>query len=95
MNNKILLNDSIEVDGKFSFTAEYDESTKVLDISGGLVVTGPYIDYNVESIANERYELTGVRIYRESFGSEDDEIVYYFRAQAYSINEDTETDENK
>lgn len=94
MNNKVVLNDSVEVNGKFSFVAEYDESTKVLNINGGLVVTGPYIDYNVESIANERYELTGVRIYKESFGSEDDEIVYYFQAQTYSINEETE-DTNK
>lgn len=73
-----------DVEGAFSFDAVIDIKTNVVDISGIMTVRGGYVDDAV-MIENDRYELTGVRIYAESYGSETEDITYSFKATDYSI----------
>lgn len=71
------------IDGQFSFTAEVDRNVhpNVMSISGVLKTT-KYLE-NVHTISNGTLILYDVDIISESFGSEDDHIVYGFTAGSY------------
>ena len=76
---------SLVVKGAFTFQASIDMKTNVIDISGVMTIDGDYIDDAIK-ISNDRYEIEGVRIYSETYGSDTNEITYSFKATDYSIN---------
>ena len=83
--SKIWINDlDIPIEGTFSFDMEYDDRQKppIYSITGVLETADGYHN-DIRSIQNHRYKLNGVKVFRESYGSEDDTILYYFTAESY------------
>ena len=92
------INNSIEVKGKVSFShsispSETDDKQWTDDGIIGTLVTHQYID-DIDSIESDRYLLTGCTVYKESFGSDDFDIVYNFIAETCVVKDDP-VDQNK
>lgn len=90
--------DGKEIEGKFSFSVEVDRTRhpNVATISG-IIQTKNHLE-DIHTIANDRYVLRDVDIISESYGSEDENVVYGFTAGDYQVywqdeedNEDGET----
>lgn len=83
--SKIRINDTDTVNGSFSFHVSLDKSGKipVLVIEG--VLESPDYVSSVTMLENDRYKLTGVKLQSESYGSEEDKVVYEFIASNYEI----------
>ena len=84
--SKILINNEIYNEGVFSFTTEYDQQSNppLVNISGVMTTKSGYLG-SIRTIENDRYALEGVHVYQEGYGSEEDEIAYYFTAKRYMI----------
>ena len=92
------INNSIEVKGKVSFShsispSEIDEKQWTDDGIMGTLVMHQYID-DIDSIESDRYLLTNCTVYKESFGSDDFDIVYNFIAESCMVKDDP-VDQNK
>ena len=92
------INNSIEVKGKVSFShsispSETDEKQWTDDGIMGTLVMHKYID-DIDSIESDRYLLTNCTVYKESFGSDDFDIVYNFIAESCVVKDDP-VDQNK
>lgn len=86
------INNSIEVKGKVSFShsispSETDDKQWTDDGIIGTLVTHQYID-DINSIESDRYLLTDCTVYKESFGSDDFDIVYNFIAETCVVKDD-------
>lgn len=86
------INNSIEVKGKVSFShsispSETDDKQWTDDGIIGTLVTHQYID-DINSIESDRYLLTDCTVYKESFGSDDFDIVYNFIADTCVVKDD-------
>lgn len=81
----IRINDSFDIEGKFSFEVSYDRGKNpvITEISGIITARGYLPD--VRTIENERYRLGGVFVYKESYGSEEDEMAFHFVAKTFAI----------
>lgn len=76
--------------GALSFDREdvYNEAGKPTGtMISGVLAVHDYIDY-VHTIESERYKLTGIDVYKESFGSNEYMILYYFTAKNLEIKGD-------
>ena len=92
------MNNSIEVKGKVSFShsispSEKDEKQWTDDGIMGTLVMHQYID-DIDSIESDRYLLNNCTVYKESFGSDDFDIVYNFIAESCVVKDDP-VDQNK
>lgn len=78
--------DSIEIEGKFSFTAAVDRSKKppILTIEG-FIETEQRLPDQFATLSGGRHVLKNILISAESGGSEDNNIVYAFSARSYEI----------
>ena len=74
------------IEGSFSFDIGYDAKANppVITIEG-VLSTKSYIE-EIYAIENERYFLDDVVVTHESYGSEEDEIVYTFMAGKFDYN---------
>lgn len=83
---KVRINGEFNIEARFSFSVEYppDPTMPLKSIEGVLVSSSGYMP-DIRSIENGRYLLTGVYVYAEDYGSDEDEIVYRFRAKSYSM----------
>ena len=83
---KLILNDCYEVQGRVSVEAIYDINSDLKEIHGQIVLDDvEYLTIPLTKIRAPRFEVSGVRIVGESVGSEDEEIIYHFNAQEYSV----------
>ena len=84
--SKIWINDNVPVEGSFSFSVTQDDTQDppVFAIEGAFQTDEQYFT-EISTISNERYRLERVNVYSESYGSEEDMIVYSFRAGAYRM----------
>ena len=75
-----------QIEGEFSFSVGYDIKAKppVMEITGVLSTTEILDD--IYAIENGRYFLDDVVVTNESYGSEEDTIMYYFMAGKYLNN---------
>lgn len=73
---KININDNLLLNGKLTFNRTINEDKNGFVISG-LLLTHLYFD-EINSIETERYKLTNVNVYQESFGSDDYNVGYLF-----------------
>ena len=78
---EIVVNGSTAIEGKLTVNralVEVDgQETIVVE---GALRTETYIE-EIEDIQSERFSVMGVQVVQESFGSEEKEIVYVFRAE--------------
>lgn len=81
--SKIKINGE-EIEGRFSMATENVDG--ILH-SYGQIVTKTYFE-EIKEIENRRYFISNVEVYKEEFGSEDDEILYTFNFDGLQIKED-------
>lgn len=85
--SKVWVNDEDNpVEGSFSFEAEYDDTQKppILSIRGVFRTSDRYYD-DIKSLLNSRYRIDGVKVFKEAYGSEEDEVLYYFTGGRYGV----------
>lgn len=63
-------------------------------VISGLLATHEYIE-EIYEIESERYLLTDVSVYKESFGSNEYMILYYFTAKDLTVKQDVVDDDIK
>lgn len=75
-----------KVNGQITFSdqlIELEDNKRGIYISGKMT-THLYID-NIDKIETHRYILTGVNVIRETFGSNDFDILYEFEAKDFIV----------
>ena len=84
--SKVYVNGSFVVEGEFSFHVSYDttKNPPLMQIEGAFSTASGYIP-EITSLENERYILSGIHVTQESFGSEEDIMVYSFTAKAFGM----------
>lgn len=76
---------AIKVNGNVTFEAELIEVNEEERIQiTGKMMTHKYIE-EIEKIETHRYILTGIEVWRETFGSDDFNILYEFVANDYIV----------
>lgn len=76
---KIIVNDSLMVEGSFTITCRKQIETKngiAYEFAGELIT--PYYIEELESVESPRYKAMGIDVYEEQFGSDDENILYMF-----------------
>lgn len=85
--SKLLINDSIELDGKFTIEQEANKSVKpVIIYKRGILEINSYIE-DIYKLENDKYVVTGIDVYREIFASEENSIGYEFTYKDYKRKE--------
>lgn len=84
--SRIIVNGDYVIEGKFSFDVSYDRnsSPQLVNINGVLTSSSGYMP-DIRQLENDRYRLTGIFVYKEAYGSEEDEMAYYFAAKSYAM----------
>lgn len=84
--SQIWINDTESVEGSFSFEITVDETSKppIYSITGLFTTADKYVE-ELNTLQNANYRLENIHVYRESYGSEDDSVVYYFTAEAFGL----------
>lgn len=82
----VIFVDDVKIKGKFSVTASVDraQNPPVLSVNG-LIETPTRLPDKFDKLEGGRAVVHNVLINSESFGSEDDNIVYEFVARNYDI----------
>ena len=83
--------------GAVSFDREaiYGDDGRVKGMSiSGILAIHEYVD-EINAIESERYKLDDVEVYKESFGSNEYTILYYFTAEHLDIKPDNVNDDIK
>lgn len=76
--SKVKINNSYIIDGKFTLEIFVDKSSKPNTLyKRGIFETNKYIE-EIHSLENEQYLVTGIDVYKETYGSEDEIISYEF-----------------
>ena len=85
--NEILVNDEETVNGSFTFDVEINEtvSPPIYSITGVFTTKEKYFE-ELHTLQNERYRIERVKVYRETYGSDEDDVVYYFTAGRFGRN---------
>lgn len=76
---RICLNEDVVLNGRLSITRTLLEDNKTVVITG-VLATHYYIE-EIKTLETYRYKLEGVEVYSESFGSDDFDIIYNFKAK--------------
>ena len=87
----ILVNDTYTVEGSFSFDVSTDNTRKppVFSIVGVFTTADKYIE-ELHTLQNNRYRLENIKVVSESYGSEEDNVVYNFSAGSFGMNKKKE-----
>lgn len=80
---KIVVNENLKVNGKLTFEREINEQGTGFNISG-VFATHLYFE-DITSLDTPRFSLKGIEVYRESFGSDDYNILYHFTAESIEV----------
>ena len=85
---KVCVNGSFMVEGEFSFNVNYDntQNPPLTSIEGSFASKAGYLP-DITSLENDRYIVSGIHVYQESFGSEEDTMVYHFTAKAFGMDD--------
>lgn len=82
---KLNINGSRMIEGKLTVSRALVKGGDGLKlVVEGMLKTPEYIE-EITSIDAPRFSVLGVEVFQESFGSEDPEIIYAFRAQSIEI----------
>ena len=78
--SQMIVNDSIPIEGMLTVNRalDYTEAQPKMIVQGALK-TEEYIE-EIDTIETDRLIILGVSVYQESFGSEEDNIIYTFTA---------------
>lgn len=82
----VIVNNSHEIVGKFSvYREKVDDKIVVI----GALQTPSYIE-ELHSLKSDKYFIDGIDVHKESFGSEDDQIIYEFTAEELDVHHSIE-----
>lgn len=85
---QIIVNGRKVIDGKVSVSRTLDRSGEEPRlIIQGYLMTKEYIE-EIYMIETDRFAIYDVDVFQESFGSEEDDIVYTFVAQKFLLREE-------
>lgn len=88
--NEIIRVNGEEVVGKFSVNKSVDYSkTPPRIVLDGILSCERYFE-EIDTIESDNLIIDGVNVYSESFGSQDKNIVYNFKAEEIEVKEDIE-----
>lgn len=93
---QIKINKDRFVEGKFTVKQRLVEDEKGNDnvVVHGIFSTHDYIE-ELNTLESERYLLLGVKVFEETFGTNDYEITYEFTAESLTIKDDYVPDKVK
>lgn len=80
---KIIINNEIRANGKLSVSRAINEEETGFIISG-IFATHLYYE-DIKTLDSNRFSLSGVKVYQESFGSDDYDILYHFTAKSMHL----------
>lgn len=75
----VIINDDLEVTGQVTVNRFLVEDENRIAVKG-VLQTKKYIE-EINDIKTEKFHIKGVNVFQESFGSEDENIVYAFDAE--------------
>lgn len=85
-NEIVVINDKIKVAGAISYSLakvikpnEFGIDEETLEITGSLVTS--YYTQDITKLETCRFILDGIEVYKEEFGSREENIVYRFNAE--------------
>lgn len=80
---KIIINNRVSANGKLSVSRTLNEAKDGFIISG---VFASHLYYeDIKTLESNRFKVSGVEVYQESFGSDDYDILYHFIAQKFIL----------
>lgn len=78
---RIIINNRYSANGNLSVSRTLNET------KDGFIITGIFASHlyyeDIKSLESERFKVSGVNVYQESFGSDDYNILYYFIADKF------------
>lgn len=91
----VVINDKIKVIGAISYSLtklnkenEYGLEEEILEIEGSLITN--YYTQDITKLETCRYILDDIEVYKEEFGSREENIIYRFKAQYARVKYQTE-----
>lgn len=79
----IIINNRFSANGKLSVDRTLNEA------KDGFIITGVFASHlyyeDIKSLESNRFKVSGVQVYRESFGSDDYNILYHFIADKFTL----------
>ena len=80
---QIIINNRISANGKLSVSRALNETKDGFIISG---VFASHLYYeDIKTLESNRFKVSGVQVYQESFGSDDYDILYHFVADKFIL----------
>ena len=80
---KIIINNRFSANGKVSVERMLNE-TKDGFIIAGIFASHLYYE-DIKSLESNRFKISGIQVYKESFGSDDYDILYHFMAEKFIL----------
>lgn len=77
----LLINSETKIEGSMSVSMGLKNNSLVID---GALKTDMYIE-EIDCIESERYFIDGVTVISESFGTDNDDIIYNFTAKSMKV----------
>lgn len=79
----IVINNKIYANGNLSVARSLNET------KDGFIITGAFASHlyyeDIKSLESNRFKVSGVQVYQESFGSDDYNIIYHFIADKFIL----------
>lgn len=79
----IIINNRFSANGKLSVDRTLNET------KDGFIITGVFASHlyyeDIKSLESNRFKVSGVQVYQESFGSDDYNILYHFIADKFTL----------
>jgi hypothetical protein len=79
----IIINNRVSAKGKLSVDRMLNET------KDGFVIAGVFASHlyyeDIKSLESERFKISGIQVYKESFGSDDYDILYHFIAEKFVL----------
>lgn len=80
---QIIINNRISANGKLSVSRQLNEN------KDGFIVSGIFASHlyyeDIKTLESNRFKVSGVEVYQESFGSDDYDILYHFIADKFIL----------
>lgn len=84
----IIINSRIVSKGRLSVSRTLNET------KDGFIITGMFASHlyyeDIKSLESNRFKVSGVQVYEESFGSDDYNILYHFVANKFTLKDSVE-----
>lgn len=91
-DNKVIINGSIEVNGRVNVEAEKSEDN-IITIKGILATV--YYEGDIQTIETRRYFISNIDVYKEEYCTGEETIAYSFKAESVIVKYQISPDDYK